>query len=330
MSLRYSTQSKVLLGDITELDELVELFLSRHKSIHTQRAYASIYKELLRYLRSESYEVLSSLSRAQAMRFVRELRAREGQKGRRFGQPTVVCESTVRRKHVVLKSLCKFLVTEGLLEKNPFDFPMIVAELEPEKRPTESLKPEEVERLLNAPSEHTKEGLRDRAILACLFGSGGRRGEISQICIGHVYDHGQGLCSYDVLSTKGGSLQTRHLPDWAAQRALEYYYLRLDEAEQHHPLFVRYIQSKPQEKPLRGQWVLRMFKKHCANVGLDPKKYSPHSARATVVTLLRNQGMDDYSIMQVTGHKSRVVLDRYDKRFREKNTEHPALKISYK
>lgn len=47
--------------------------------------------------------------------------------------------------------------------------------------------------------------------------------------------------------------------------------------------------------------------------GIDARGYSPHSMRAGHVTEARRQGIDDSSIMAVTGHRKRETVERYNR-----------------
>ena len=53
-----------------------------------------------------------------------------------------------------------------------------------------------------------------------------------------------------------------------------------------------------------------MFKSACANVGLDG--IVPHDLRRSGVRNLRRAGNDEHDCMEISGHKTRAVFDRYD------------------
>ncbi len=83
--------------------------------------------------------------------------------------------STVHRKMASVRSYCLYLTGEGILEENP------ARNIRPprmEKKEIEYLSIQEVEAILNAPDDSVK-GLRDRAILEMMYGTGIRVTEIS-------------------------------------------------------------------------------------------------------------------------------------------------------
>lgn len=92
--------------------------------------------------------------------------------------------STVARATTAIAGFFAFLATEGLIPADP------CARLErprvPEKAPRDVLSLEEVERLLAAPEVTTPLGLRDRAILGDLYGTGLRRSELLDLDLGDV------------------------------------------------------------------------------------------------------------------------------------------------
>lgn len=90
--------------------------------------------------------------------------------------------STVHRKMASIRSYCEFLYSEGILEQNParnLKTPRI------EKKDLEYLTIEEVEAILAVPDDSVK-GLRDRAILEMMYGTGIRVTEIINLHMSDV------------------------------------------------------------------------------------------------------------------------------------------------
>jgi site-specific recombinase XerD len=95
-------------------------------------------------------------------------------------------DSSVNRAVVILRRFYGAMVAMGYLDHtaNPLvGFPSIRAV--PRKLPV-ALSSEQVSRLLTEPEEDTVIGLRDRALLALLYGTGIRASECSSLCNGQV------------------------------------------------------------------------------------------------------------------------------------------------
>ena len=67
--------------------------------------------------------------------------------------------------------------------------------------------------LLNAPDVSTRQGLRDRAILAVLLGCGLRRSEVAALAVGHIQQRDGRWCIVDLLG-KHGRVRTIPMPTW--------------------------------------------------------------------------------------------------------------------
>jgi integrase len=76
------------------------------------------------------------------------------------------------------------------------------------------------------------------------------------------------------------------------------------------------ISQLHKEVGLTGQAVTRMIQKHARAAGLDGKRYSAHSLRATLVTGASTVGVSEKRvsekrIMDQTGHRSLPLVHRY-------------------
>jgi integrase len=61
-------------------------------------------------------------------------------------------------------------------------------------------------------------------------------------------------------------------------------------------------------KPIKS--FRRSFKRACVNVGLEG--IVPHDMRRSGVRNLRRAGNDEHDCMEISGHKTRAIFDRYD------------------
>jgi site-specific recombinase XerD len=80
------------------------------------------------------------------------------------------------------------------------------------------------------------------------------------------------------------------------------------------PIFRSFIKgSKLSEKRLTDQTVALLIKAYLNLAGIDSKNYSGHSLRSGFATSAAESGVEERSIMAMTGHKSTEMVRRYIK-----------------
>jgi site-specific recombinase XerD len=80
------------------------------------------------------------------------------------------------------------------------------------------------------------------------------------------------------------------------------------------PVFRRFIKgSKLSENRLTGQTVALIVKEYLNLAGIDSKNYSGHSLRSGFATAAADAGVEERSIMAMTGHKTPEMVRRYIK-----------------
>ena len=80
------------------------------------------------------------------------------------------------------------------------------------------------------------------------------------------------------------------------------------------PLFRRFTKgSNLSDKRLTDQTVALLIKKYLKLAGIESKNYSAHSLRSGFATSAAESGVEERSIMAMTGHKSTEMVRRYIK-----------------
>ena len=80
------------------------------------------------------------------------------------------------------------------------------------------------------------------------------------------------------------------------------------------PVFRRFVKgSKLSKKRLTDQTVALLIKEYLNLAGIDSKNYSGHSLRSGFATSAAESGVEERSIMAMTGHKSTEMVRRYIK-----------------
>jgi site-specific recombinase XerD len=200
--------------------------------------------------------------------------------------------SAVNRQVTILKNFYRASVAMGQLDaaQNPMaHFPKIKAA--PSKLPT-FLSREEVRKLINQPRADTVLGLRDRAILMTLYGTGIRASECAS-----MKEEDVDLVNLTIrVIGKGG--HQREIPlNQEVARAL-----------------AQYRQARGRMTPLAGFFssrhggsmsrnaVYERVRRHAQKARLD-KRVSPHRLRHTFATHLVNKGVQLVTIRDLLGHR---------------------------
>ena len=208
------------------------------------------------------------------------------------------------RRLASVKSFYKFCQRKRLLAANPAK--AVKTPKLPKTLP-KVLPVEEVFALMDAPTEKTVLGLRDRAILEVLYGGGLRISELCGLDLGDLDPRGR------VVHVMGKGSKERICPlNEAAFEALEQYLARRGELLfEPHPkqapdaLFLNFRGGR-----LTPRSIARHLDKYVLEAGLA-RNASPHAMRHSFATHLLGAGMDIRSIQELLGHSSLSTTQRY-------------------
>lgn len=218
----------------------------------------------------------------------------------------------------LLRSIYKRLVDAKLLTENPWD--KIQDSMPRENqivqvRPTKSISSKEVKKLLSAPHNLTKDGIRDRAILAALFGGGLRRSEVIQLRIEDLERTIDYVGYIKITQAKGGAHQQQAIPEWAHQRLIALKNQRLSEGgRSDSPLFINYSKRGEPGEAISTSGLASIFKYWCSKV--LGKNLSCHCARATAITKLLQDNQPIEKVAEFSRHKNIETVLIYDKRLK--------------
>ncbi len=209
-------------------------------------------------------------------------------------------KTTVARRLAAVRSWCRFLCRQGVLQSNPtagIQGPRLARKL------PHFLAEEALLKLLATPPVDTPLGLRDRAILETLYSAGLRVSELASLNLSEL-DLDSGLAT-----VRGkGKRERLALLGPKALAALK-----------------RWLEAREQLPPGRGKDAVflnkngtrltsrsvgRLLAKHLARAGLDPRT-SPHSLRHSFATHLLDRGADIRSVQELLGHRSLATTQIY-------------------
>jgi site-specific recombinase XerD len=312
------------MSDVHALTAIVELSLSL-KSVNTKRRYMSVWSEWIHHVGMDR----SRMTQAEAARYLAACKARPAQPGRSRDVGAKCSAATVHHKAVILSALFDELISYKIISDNPFerlkkDFSKTKTG---DRRPHNLITVEQVKLILSLPHRN-KEGIRDSALLAIMFGCGLRRSEVSRLTLEDVKSTEHGSVYLRLLDTKSGTTQQVAIADWvlaSVSKLIEQ--RRAEVSATNGPLFCVYYADTPTKRTLSPSTIYRTFKYYCKAAGLSDH-YTPHCARVTAITHLLNQGFSHRDVCHFSRHSSIQMVERYDKR-RLSVEESIAKKIAY-
>lgn len=271
-------------------DFLRYLEVSKASSPHTLKAYAQDLKALEAYLEPQGV----------AIEAVTHLHLR----GFLGVQSVSLSAATRARRLAGLKSFYKFLTRRKVIAANPAR--RVKTPKLPQRLPR-AVPVDEAFALMEAPDAEALLGLRDRAMLEVLYGSGLR---VSELC-------GLSLTSLDLRSRvvrvlgKGNKERICPLSDPAVDALAEWLGRRGEllakPAKRQDPtaLFLNFRGGR-----LTARSVERHLDRYVRQLALN-RKLSPHALRHSFATHLLAGGADIRSIQELLGHASLSTTQRY-------------------
>lgn len=307
------------------LSNAIKRFLEFRRP-NTRRTYSRALRDLITHLGKRDIDDaeadLRRLSAEQAMAFMATLKRTTVKDG------SDIADNTLRLKFSALRSVYQHLTDIEILPRNPWNVAvkLLSNRQKTQKRPTKLVPYTVVAQLLELPNIRMHAGVRDRALLALLFGCGLRRSELVALNVGDVMVSSRGTLYLEIRRAKGGKARQQPIPKWAGEAFSALVSQRKsDGAAASDALFPFYYRSGKCRGRLSVETLYRTFRFY---VGLLGVKASPHSARATAATKLLEQGYNDRDVALFLGHSTPLMVQTYDKRRREVD-ENPGKRLVF-
>lgn len=261
---------------------IAHLATERSLTLNTQSAYRSDLMQFAHFLKDDELDHL-------APEKIGSFRSHLAEQG--------LSETSILRKLQALRSFWDFLMLEELVGHNPLahcEFPKIWNKL------PHFLSVTQVHRLLDAPDQRSFRGMRDRAILALLYGCGLRVSEVCQLNICDIEDV--------LVRVWGKGRKQRLVPILeSALMAVDSY------LAQHRDRFAGKEQAlflNASGKRLSRIAIWRFVKKYAEIAQIDQRAH-PHALRHSFATHLMDGGADIRVIQELLGHSNIATTDRY-------------------
>jgi integrase/recombinase XerD len=219
--------------------------------------------------------------------------------------PTPLSAASAARAASAVRGLHRFAVREGLTNDDP------TADVKPPRLPKrlpKALDLDQVERLLAAAGGgDDPRGLRDRALLETLYGTGARISEAVGLAVDDL--------DQDVVTLRGKGGRTRLVPlGGYARRALDAYLVRgrpsLAAAGRGSPAVFLNRHGAPLSR--QSAWTVLRRAAEVAGLPVDgPRAVSPHTLRHSFATHLLDGGADIRVVQELLGHASVTTTQVY-------------------
>ncbi|MGQ9818726.1 MAG: site-specific tyrosine recombinase XerD [Candidatus Kapaibacteriales bacterium] len=267
-------------------NELVEYFLfyldiERGFSNNTKYSYNNDLSKFISFIQQKGITELGIVSPRLIQDFLEELRRSK------------LTSRSIARLLSALKHFYRFLISQNLVNNNPFDFvdtPKVVRTL------PEFLTIEEVEKFINIIDVSNPAGIRNRAMVEVLYGCGLRVSELISLKSRDV------LFDYEIVRVFGKGNKERIVP--IGSTALTWVKEFIHKSR---PIFskgktltdILFLNHKGEKFSRMGIW--KILHKYAVLIGLDSKVH-PHIFRHSFATHMINAGADIRIVQELLGH----------------------------
>ena len=264
------------------LDKFITyLIAEKNASPYTIKNYRHDIGQFLDFLKEQGIDSWDGVDRYVLRRYLARLQAGG------------YVKASITRRISELRSFCRYLVREDILDANPI---RVISSPKVPKRLPDYLAPQQVEALLAAPDTTVPQGQRDRAIMEVLYASGLRVSELVSLNLSNLdLQHGE-------LRVWGkGAKERLALLGEPACRALERYIQDgrsklIKEHRATNALFLNRLGSR-----LSTRSVSNILDKYAKLAGLE-RRVTPHVMRHTFATHLLDGGADLRTVQELLGH----------------------------
>ena len=211
---------------------------------------------------------------------------------------------SIERHLAAARSFFSYLMKQGIAAHNPAK---LVRSPKKEKKLPKVLSPDEVFAILEAPSEKTDEGLRDRAIFELFYAAGLRVSELTGLNIDDV-DLDQRLVR---VFGKGSKERVVPFNDTCAGRIAQWLAVRKGFEKSvlnEDAITALFLNSRGRR--ISKQSVEALLKKYLKQAGVM-RPATPHTLRHSFATHLLDSRMNIRNIQELLGHSSLSTTQKY-------------------
>jgi integrase/recombinase XerD len=281
-------------------DEAIDRFMfflkvhrrvSRHTIIAYQRAVSRLCSFLESAKEGDNYDDVTKISRRDCERFLEKLKLL-GLSNRSLAQTVVA-----------MRQFFRFLVQERVIQIDPTE-DLDIPKFRP--RLPVVLSESECEALLRTPDDDTPEGLRDRAILELLYGSGLRISEALSLEVQNV----NLVQGFVLVRGKGNKERVVPISDYCKDALLRYLKEGRPALLRKRAMRINALFVTARGTVLTRQGFYKNMRKYGILANLA-RRVSPHKLRHSFATHLVENGADLRSVQEMLGHADISTTEVY-------------------
>ncbi len=267
-------------------------YLEKKKNIRpaTRQGYRKDLEQLLLWAGRKGVRTIRELDRTLLQTYVGDLE-REG-----------LAPRTIRRKMTTVRGYFSFLRDRGVLLKN---HALDLALPEEEEGTARVLSLEEISAILSAPDCSDWMGLRDKALLELLYGSGMKVSEIISLKVKNVD------LQVSCVIMEGRRQEERMIPFGDRARKALLRYLSIMRGRFSGPEQILFINREGDALSRQSIW--KMVRQYAKTAGVRGS-VSPELLRTSLAVHLLEYGADLESVKDILGHSTKAATRRYGHR----------------
>ncbi len=262
----------------------------KHLSSNTISSYLNDLKDYGMFLKKyEKIDFISEVTETHLNKYILSLKRKD------------LAKKSIQRKITALKSFHKFVLDEGLSMENPTK---LITNVKLDKKIPEVLTVEEVSKMIDSIDTSEPIGIRNKAILEVLYGSGLRVSELTGLKLINIHMNAK------YISVIGKGDKERIVPMGDEEIVSLRNYIEnarpiLSKNKNTNILFLNY-----QSNELSRQSVFKLIKETALKNNIQ-KSISPHTLRHSCATHLLQNGVDLRIVQEFLGHEDISTTEIY-------------------
>ncbi len=258
----------------------------KHKAENTLIAYERDLKAFCKFLAARGIDDIDLCSESDAVAYVLEMNNENKSK------------ATINRKVSALRTYFEYKIKQGQRENNPFSK---IKSARGDKRQIDFLSIEEVEALLALPDDSRK-GVRDRALLEFMYGTGARVTEVVRLRYGDIN------IRMGFVTLRDANDESRIVPlgRYARSALQEYFTSAYESFKGSEPEEDDYVFVNFRGEPLTRQGIWKILKDYGDSIGTG-SRMTPQILRDSFAVHILQNGGDLKTLQELMGFEDMSV-----------------------